>query len=388
MLNGVAQNSLNHRVVKVAVVYPFFAHYRGPIINALNNNGQITFHFLSGTKRSKPYSSLKLYDFDNNSNHIVLNNIWFGKFFLYQKNLLKVLKLNNYDAVIFLGDWKYISIFISLFYLKRKNIPFLFWSHGILNTKRTLNNFLKLSFFKLFDKGGFVYDNRAKNNLKKMGYNKPISVIYNSLDYDRQKEILEYVLAKDTPDIISEYTPYLIFSGRVIKERKLELLFDALSILKRRKTKIKLIVFGDGPYLSILEKYAEEMKIQEMVIFKGECYDESVLAEYFINAVACVYPGPIGLTAIHSLTYGTPVITNDYIDGHKPEIESIIDNVTGLFFKDNKADSLSEKIEEVLSFDSNKRKAFRENAYRVVQDKFTPKNQMEIICDRLQTLSK
>ena len=42
----------------------------------------------------------------------------------------------------------------------------------------------------------------------------------------------------------------------------------------------------------------------------------------------CVSPGNVGLTAIHSLTYGTPVLTHDNFNFQMPEAEAIEENIS------------------------------------------------------------
>ncbi|MCS5968893.1 glycosyltransferase [Klebsiella variicola subsp. variicola] len=47
---------------------------------------------------------------------------------------------------------------------------------------------------------------------------------------------------------------------------------------------------------------------------------------------------------MHSLNYGTPVITHDNFEFQMPEYEAITDNVTGSFFEYNSAESLAKEI--------------------------------------------
>ncbi|AKP52437.1 hypothetical protein [Cyclobacterium amurskyense] len=79
-----------------------------------------------------------------------------------EKHLFSNLKDSDFDAIIFLGDRKYISTIFSLFYLRKYNIPYLFWFHGLHNNKNTLNNFIIFKFYNLFKNNGFVYDDKAK----------------------------------------------------------------------------------------------------------------------------------------------------------------------------------------------------------------------------------
>ena len=57
-----------------------------------------------------------------------------------------------------------------------------------------------------------------------------------------------------------------------------------------------------------------------------------------------VVPGDIGLSAIHSLTYGTPVVTHNDFTTHKPEFEAIKDGKSGSFYNSGSVADLIEKI--------------------------------------------
>jgi glycosyltransferase involved in cell wall biosynthesis len=54
----------------------------------------------------------------------------------------------------------------------------------------------------------------------------------------------------------------------------------------------------------------KERKLDDFIVFYGESYNERELAPLIALADVCVSPGNVGLTAIHALTYGTPVINS------------------------------------------------------------------------------
>ena len=372
--------------MKIAVVYPFFAHYRKSIIELLNKDKVNEYYFISGTETNSSYSSLKLYDFKDNPKFIKVRNYWFFKSFLWQKELFTSIKRGHYELVILFADWKYISTWLVIPYLILNRTPFLFWSHGLLNKKKSLNNALKMLFFSFFKNGGFVYDNRAKIIMESKGYKNNIDVIFNSLDYEKQLKALE-AIANDSGKINQDINkPYVIFSGRIIAERKLELLFDAIKILHNNGVIINVLIIGDGPHYSILKEYGEKLSILEQVKFYGSCYDEERLAKFFVDSIACVFPGPVGLTAIHALTYGTPVITNDNIFSQKPEIEAVKEGCTGAFYKEGDAASLAEKIQYFYNLSFEERKEFSRNCKAEIARNFTAENQREIINSRISSL--
>ena len=62
-----------------------------------------------------------------------------------------------------------------------------------------------------------------------------------------------------------------------------------------------------------------------------------------------VSPGPIGLTAIQSLTYGVPAITNDEFSTQGPEFEAIEPGVSGDFFPNSNLQELAYQIKKWTS---------------------------------------
>lgn len=374
--------------MKIAIVYPFFAHYRGPILEELYSNKLLDFYFIAGKNTNSPYSTLKLYEFEKQDKIIEVKNKWYLNYFLWQENLVKILKSNNFDGVIFLGDWKYISTWFAIRALRKAKIHCLFWSHGILNKKKSLNNFIKYRFFKIFLAGGFLYSNEAKENLLNMGYPSNLTVIYNSLDFKMQLKVIERINNESPTNNLPEIKrPYLIFTGRLLKSRNLELLFDAMRFLNEENIYVDLIIIGGGPHEENLKNYAMVKGLNEYVKFIGPVYDEYIIGKYFMNSIACVFPGPIGLTVIHSFTYGVPVITNDNFAMHKPEAEVLKDEVNCFLFKDGDSSSLAQKIKSSLNLTSADKRLFRLNAFKVVNDKYNPERQAELIVERLSKLN-
>ena len=106
---------------------------------------------------------------------------------------------------------------------------------------------------------------------------------------------------------------------------------------------------------STLTTVAERLGIADQTWLYGPCYDERIIGEMFFNADVCLSPGNVGLTAIHALSFGCPVLTHDDFKYQNPEFEAIIPGETGDFFKkDNMAD-MKAKIELWINKDEESR---------------------------------
>jgi hypothetical protein len=80
---------------------------------------------------------------------------------------------------------------------------------------------------------------------------------------------------------------------------------------------------------------------------------------------------------MHSLGYGTPVITHGDLDYQMPEVESVIPGVTGDFFRRNDVSDLSDKL---LQWSKRPRtSAERQNCIAIVESTYSPRSQLAAI---------
>lgn len=363
--------------MKVAIIYPYFAHYRRPVIDALSTNEEVEFHFIGGTVLHKGLGSIKLVEFKNNDKFHPVTNLWMSKYFLYQKGVLSILKKEKYDAVVLFADWKYLSHWLVIASLRMRGIPVVFWSHGFLNNTPSINNYIKRLFFGLFTGGGMVYDNRAKDIFWSYGFKKDIEVIYNSLDFDYQRKVYSQVKGRKVQ--CSKGVNYFVFSGRLIKDRRLDIMFEAMSLIKRKGVDVSFIIIGTGPVEDEYKHIVSTLGLNDSVHFIGACYDEAIICEYYINSLGCVFPGPVGLTAMHAMTYGVPVITNDDISSQKPEFEAIKDGVNGFLFEHENPNSLADILSHVISLSDEERDKISVAALNTIQKYYTPQVQNKLI---------
>ncbi len=114
-------------------------------------------------------------------------NKWFlPNTLLWQRGILSLLKSNDFDSVIFLGNAYYISTWAAMIYLKFKGKKIFLWTHGVTDDKKNFKWFFRKSFYSL-GSGILLYENNAKNVMIKNGFpENKLHVIYNSLDYEQQ----------------------------------------------------------------------------------------------------------------------------------------------------------------------------------------------------------
>ena len=146
---------------------------------------------------------------------------------------------------------------------------------------------------------------------------------------------------------------------------------------------LNLVIVGDGNEKERLELIVKQFGLTQNVWFFGPSYDEQKTGELIYNADLCVSPGNVGLTAIHSLSYGSPVITHNNFAKQMPEFEAIEDGVTGAFFKDENIGSLQNIIENWLLKYPQKDEQLIKACYKRIDDFYNPAYQVQVLKNAL-----
>lgn len=162
----------------------------------------------------------------------------------------------------------------------------------------------------------------------------------------------------------------LLFVGRLVKEKNIEMLIKALAKLKRLD--VRLLLIGDGDERKALEKLSKELGIEYQVIFKGY---KSNTEEYYKTSDYFVIPSTyeaFGQVIIESLACGTPVIGFASIPNKTlTAVEELIDNgITGFVCNSFSDDALSELLNSAINLSYTKE-------YQSMREKCTVKAQQE-----------
>ena len=137
----------------------------------------------------------------------------------------------------------------------------------------------------------------------------------------------------------------LIYTGRLSKAKGIELIIDALSLI--RDERIKLIIVGDGEERKNIQEYALSRKLTN-VLFVGSVKVEEI-PKYLVAAdvfcMASYYEG-LSNSMIEALGAGLPIVSTN-VAGSK---DIVIDGKNGRILNDRNPRSYSQAIKEVLGF--------------------------------------
>ena len=99
----------------------------------------------------------------------------------------------------------------------------------------------------------------------------------------------------------------LLYVGRLMPQKGLDLLLEALAAMRHR---LPLDVVGDGPIRGHLEALAGELGVSDWVTWHGT-KPQTELAPFYRNALALVVPSQdegLGLVAVEGMLCGTPTV--------------------------------------------------------------------------------
>ena len=255
-------------------------------------------------------------------------------FFLQTGRWLKALRS---DCLIL--DLNPRSLTAWIFLLLRLAIPkkrTLVWGHLYSRFERSIVTIRLRTFMRYISDGAVLYTYSDFIKAKKVLPKSAIFVAPNSI-YSRA--------VQERTD--SEKRDSVIYCGRLVADKKVDLLLKAYKESGLNKNGISMIIIGDGPEFINLIELATELNIIDSVLFLGEVYDVSTIKENYAKAIVSVSPGYVGLSLTQSAGFGVPMILARN-DNHSPEVE-LIRSIKHYFFESNDHLSLSNMLRYVNS---------------------------------------
>tara|TARA_Y100000768_G_scaffold382492_1_gene362944 strand:+ start:521 stop:1636 length:1116 start_codon:yes stop_codon:yes gene_type:complete len=355
-----------------------FPKYRKELWRLLILSKKFDFHFYFSKKIFNGIKQVKLNEnfsiSELNHFHFIKNRTLNNSIFWQSGKIITLIK-NNYSKVIFLGDMKIISNWIGIIICRLRGKEVYFWTHGLYGNEFGLKKLFRLFFLSLAD-GILLYENKSRKRLIQNGFSKrKLHVVYNSTNLSDQTVIFKKLYKKKSL-LKRKEIRNLLFVGRLTKLKKVDLIIKALYYLNSYKIKYKLKIVGDGKEKENLKNLADKFNAKNYIKFIDAIYEEDKLGALFIEADMLVSPGNVGLNAIHSLSYGTPVLTHNNLINQMPEHEAIIENFNGIFHKEDNAKSIMNKLEEWFSISESKN--LRINIRKKLIEKYNPEYQINI----------
>ncbi len=353
------------------------AHYRKDVFKEFLYNDYFDFEIIAG----RNYKGIKS-DENCGITFDYLSVSKFGHDLYFLKGAFRHAISRNPDIIIATGvDFHLIHslliFFVFRIILRRK---FYWWSHAGYGNQGRPGHVIRSLIYRS-SSGIFAYSNAGRDNLLAMKVRKQnIVVVNNSLNREDYGYINNDVFLPRKAQIFN-----IVFSGRITKTKKVDILIKALKILQDQfRFDFKCVVIGGGD-LSHIVQLSKDAGVYEKVLYTGEIYGKEV-HNYFLDADLFVYPGGIGLSCLHALSFGLPVITSDNFSEHGPELELIIPGYNGDLFHNDSPNNLAMKINEWRTRLLTNRDEYRSNCIKRIKElEYLPDHMVNRIIDFLKS---
>nr|QNO55028.1 D-inositol-3-phosphate glycosyltransferase [Methanosarcinales archaeon ANME-1 ERB7]QNO55099.1 D-inositol-3-phosphate glycosyltransferase [Methanosarcinales archaeon ANME-1 ERB7] len=147
---------------------------------------------------------------------------------------------------------------------------------------------------------------RTKKDLERIGVGvrKEIRIIPNGTDFGK----IGRIKASDEESDV-------IFAGRLIKEKNVDVLIKTVNLVKKEIPDVKCVIIGDGPEKKELEKLAYDLGLENNLEFTGFLDDYDEVISYMKSSKVFVLPSTregFGIVALEANACGLPVVTVDH----------------------------------------------------------------------------
>ena len=137
----------------------------------------------------------------------------------------------------------------------------------------------------------------------------------------------------------------LVFVGRLVSDKGVDVLLDALGVLAKRGRRVGLTLIGDGPELPALRRQVDALGISSQVHFAGRRTGADLVAalnEHQVLVVPSVWQEPFGVVALEAMACGcVPLVSRS---GGLPDAAG----AAGVVFELGDRQALAQALEELL----------------------------------------
>lgn len=243
-------------------------------------------------------------------------------------------------------------------YAKKRGIPFVMTMHSqykmdfmrYVHNERFANMMTK-NIVKVFNQTDETWTMHKKvaDALRSYGYEGKFYYMPNATDYPRPDDLQSLRKIGRKKLGVSDDTKILLFVGRIVKQKNVFLIADALKRVKDNGVKFKAVFVGNGPDKLSLQAKIDQNGTSKDTIFTGRIDDRNALSEIYAASDIFLFPSlydTSSLVQIEAAVHETPGI---FIKG-TATANTITDGVTG-FLCENSEEDFANKIIEISQND-------------------------------------
>ena len=339
----------------------------------------------------KSTDSLNQYLGENLNFHVihVSHAQWRGV--VWRKGLLKVLREQQADVVVFSGSTRDASQLVAMLHHRILGKSFAVWGmfHRIGGPRFVTNTYFRIV-GKLANRC-LPYSRTGAVNLVGLGVSKlKVGIVGTAIDESQPHAQMR----ARTSDELSQFRSAHGLAGkhvilqvvRLSRIKRPELLIDAASALQVLRNDLVFVLIGEGEMRLELEALVSTRGLKEYFRFVGAVYDEAELSRWYICADAFVVPTFIGLSAHHAMSYGVPVITDDSLDSQGSEFDILAPGLNSLTYAEGNPKDLAKAINRVVC-DSELRIFLASNARKTIDNSHNLNNKAKNFFEQITQIS-
>jgi glycosyltransferase involved in cell wall biosynthesis len=284
--------------------------------------------------------------------------------------------LTRFDVLFILGNPRIVSNVLLSIAAKLVGRKVVIWGQAHTAGANSVFEMIRLRWWRMFC-SVFVYTDAEAESLRRRGFSKHHVVgMNNGLDQDN----IERATARWPPSKILAWRSrgglsdkvILLSCARLEAKNKFDVVLPAIRALRERVPNILWCVIGTGSEAEKLRDQARALAIDDSIRWLGEVHEENDLAPWFLSSKYMVHPAGVGLSLLHAYGYGLPIILNEDMSTHMPEVAAFIESQAGITFNLNSAKSLEDALAAAISNDQT-RYLRSMRAIGIVRDKYNTK---------------
>ena len=250
------------------------------------------------------------------------------------------------------------SCYIATTITRRKFVTTFHGTYNIQNSVKKYYNSIMLKSDLIIAGSNFIFSHINNNYKKYLNNKKKFLVIFRGINTEyfdpdniKQDEIIKIKnLWK-----IEEDKKIILLPGRLTSWKGQEIFIESINKLKSSNSDIKFVAIllgsdqGRKVYRKKLETLIHKYRLTNVIKFVDNCKKMPVaykVADIIISS--SIEPEAFGRVAVEAQSMRKPIIASN-IGG---SLETIINNKTGLLFESGNSQSLTNKINEIISLDA------------------------------------
>jgi len=219
-----------------------------------------------------------------------------------------------------------------------------------ITKSKAITNFMMKRIMKAINHQDYIWtvSNGSAETLREYGYKGDITVIRNGTDMTLPANPDELVKRVNEEYKLTDCENVILFVGRVVAVKNLQLVLNALKIVKQKSNApFKFVIVGNGTELHEYKKMAQDLGLENNVVFTGEILDREFLKGFYLRADLFAFPSVFdtaSLCPIEAATFSLPTL----LIKDCPTSETVTDNISG-FCEIEDANAWADKIIDIFS---------------------------------------